>query len=457
MSGPTIETTRSRHQRTERERPRRVDEPIGARLDYRRALSARRAARPRRHGRGVSRRRPDARSAGRAEVPARTASPPTRSHLAQFHNELRIARQVSHKNVCRLYDLGEADGRRFLTMEYMDGEDLASLLRRIGRIPQDKAIELARQLCAGLAAAHERGVLHRDLKPANVMIDGDGNVRITDFGLAVAAAMRAADPRRHAAVHGAGAAAPARAAPRSRATSTRSGSSCSRSSPDGARTKPRRSPIWSAARKRRGGDALVGRPRSRSGRRTRHPAMPRARARHARPASALAVAAALPGGDPLAAALAAGETPSPDVLAAAARKRGDTRRARPRAARGVLVACVVIYAIVSPALDDRGSRAARETAGRSGGSRAADHSPSSDTSTRPPTRAQNFIVPPDFPRWLADDRSSAATDGIRRRASQGPALLFWYRTSPRRPGAGLAVADRDADRSGADADRHDAW
>src|SRR5262249_28086300 len=104
-------------------------------------------------------------------------------HLAQFHNELRVARQASHKNVCRLYDLGEAAGRRFLTMEYIDGEDLASLLRRIGRIPEDKALDLARQLCAGLAAAHDRGVLHRDLKPANVMIDGEGNVRITDFGL----------------------------------------------------------------------------------------------------------------------------------------------------------------------------------------------------------------------------------------------------------------------------------
>src|SRR3982750_4387410 len=101
------------------------------------------------------------------------------ARLAQFHNELRTARQVSHKNVCRLYDLGEADGRRFLTMEYVDGEDLASLLRRIGRIPQDKALELARQLCAGVAAAHDRGVLHRDLKPANVMLDGAGNGRIT--------------------------------------------------------------------------------------------------------------------------------------------------------------------------------------------------------------------------------------------------------------------------------------
>src|SRR3954467_14431009 len=82
--------------------------------------------------------------------------------LAQLHNELRVARQVSHKNVCRLYDLGEADGRRFLTMEYVDGEDLASLLRRIGRVAQDKALDIARQLCAGVAAAHERGVLHRD-------------------------------------------------------------------------------------------------------------------------------------------------------------------------------------------------------------------------------------------------------------------------------------------------------
>src|SRR5215468_1722356 len=78
------------------------------------------------------------------------------ARLAQFHNELRVARQVSHKNVCRLYDLGEADGRRFLTMEYVDGEDLASLLRRIGRVQQDKAVEIARQLCAAVAAAHER-------------------------------------------------------------------------------------------------------------------------------------------------------------------------------------------------------------------------------------------------------------------------------------------------------------
>jgi serine/threonine-protein kinase len=70
-------------------------------------------------------------------------------------------------------------------MEFIDGEDLSSLLRRIGRLPGDKAVEIARQMCAGLGAAHEAGVLHRDLKPANVMIDGRGKARITDFGLAV--------------------------------------------------------------------------------------------------------------------------------------------------------------------------------------------------------------------------------------------------------------------------------
>jgi len=108
--------------------------------------------------------------------------------LARFRNEVRIARQVSHPNVCRVYDLGMVEGLHFLSMEYIDGEDLASLLRRIGRLPQDKAVEFTRKICAGLSAAHERGVLHRDLKPANIMIDRRGQVRITDFGLAGLAA-----------------------------------------------------------------------------------------------------------------------------------------------------------------------------------------------------------------------------------------------------------------------------
>ena len=78
--------------------------------------------------------------------------------LARFHQEVRLARQVSHPNVCRVHDIAETDGQHFLSMEYIDGEDLASLLRRIGRLPSDKALELARQLCAGLAAAHDRKV-----------------------------------------------------------------------------------------------------------------------------------------------------------------------------------------------------------------------------------------------------------------------------------------------------------
>ena len=94
--------------------------------------------------------------------------------LERFRNEVRTARRVSHANVCRVYDVGEVERQPFLSMEYVDGEDLASLLRRIGRLPGDKALEIGRQLCAGLAAAHREGVLHRDLKPANVMLDGRG-------------------------------------------------------------------------------------------------------------------------------------------------------------------------------------------------------------------------------------------------------------------------------------------
>jgi hypothetical protein len=104
--------------------------------------------------------------------------------LARLHREVSIARQVAHPNVCRVYDIGEMDGEHFLSMEYIDGEDLASLLRRIGRLPVDKATDIARQLCAGLAGIHEKDVLHRDIKPANIIIDGRGRARITDFGLA---------------------------------------------------------------------------------------------------------------------------------------------------------------------------------------------------------------------------------------------------------------------------------
>ncbi len=127
-------------------------------------------------------------------LPADVDKDPAR--LTQLHTEVRMARQVSHPNVCRVYDIDEEEGTTFLSMEYVDGEDLSSLLKRIGRFPEDRALEIARQICAGLAAAHERDVIHRDLKPANVMIDGTGKVRITDFGLAGASgeAIRAGTP-----------------------------------------------------------------------------------------------------------------------------------------------------------------------------------------------------------------------------------------------------------------------
>jgi serine/threonine-protein kinase len=118
-------------------------------------------------------------------LPRALAQDPARRE--RLLDEVRIARQVTHPNVCRLYDVAELDGQHFLSMEYVDGEDLDALLKRIGRLPPEKALDIARQICAGLAAAHNRGVLHRDLKPANVMLDGHGRIRITDFGLAVAA------------------------------------------------------------------------------------------------------------------------------------------------------------------------------------------------------------------------------------------------------------------------------
>jgi serine/threonine protein kinase len=83
--------------------------------------------------------------------------------LQRFLNEVRLALRITHPNVCRVHDIGEIDGQHFISMEYVDGEDLASLLRRIGRLPEERGVEIARQICAGLAAAHEEGILHRDL------------------------------------------------------------------------------------------------------------------------------------------------------------------------------------------------------------------------------------------------------------------------------------------------------
>ncbi len=121
--------------------------------------------------------------------PALTNDP---AWLGRFFAEVRLSREVTHPNVCRVHDIVEsaaADGSslHFLSMEYVDGENLAALLQRFGRLPTEKALEMSAQITAGLAAAHAKGVLHRDLKPANVMVDGKGQAKITDFGLAVVA------------------------------------------------------------------------------------------------------------------------------------------------------------------------------------------------------------------------------------------------------------------------------
>jgi eukaryotic-like serine/threonine-protein kinase len=101
--------------------------------------------------------------------------------------EVRVARQIAHPNVCRVYDIGESDGRLYLTMEYVSGEDLAALLRRVGHLGSERTIEIGRKVAAGLAAAHARGIVHRDLKPHNIMVDDEGEIRIMDFGIAVVA------------------------------------------------------------------------------------------------------------------------------------------------------------------------------------------------------------------------------------------------------------------------------
>ncbi len=276
-------------------------------------------------------------------LPATLERDPAR--LAQFHNEVRLARQIAHKNVCRMYDVGEADGLPFLTMEYVDGEDLSTLLRRIGRLPEDKALDIARQLCAGLAAAHERGVLHRDLKPANVMIDGNGQVRITDFGLA--AIVGQVDQVRVGT--------PAYMAPEQlggkgvsiqsdlyalglvlyevftgrRAYTAQNVGELVRQHQDAVITPP--SAIV------RDLDAGI----ERAILRCLDPEPAR------RPRSAMAVAASLPGGDPLAAALAAGETPSPEMVAAAGERKAASMTAVLLATAtllGVLAVGVVLLA-----------------------------------------------------------------------------------------------------------------
>ncbi len=104
--------------------------------------------------------------------------------IERFRNELKLARNIRHKNVCGMFDLGDSEGTHFITMEYVRGEDLRSLIKRIGQLPIGKLISITKQICEGLAEAHRLGVVHRDLKSNNIMIDKEGNVRIMDFGIA---------------------------------------------------------------------------------------------------------------------------------------------------------------------------------------------------------------------------------------------------------------------------------
>src|ERR1700728_2463831 len=262
--------------------------------------------------------------------------------LERFRNEVRIARRVSHPNVCRVYDVGEVEGQTFFTMEYSDCEDLASLLRRIGRLPPDKALDIARHLCAGLAAAHTKGVLHRDLKPANIMLDGRGQVVITDFGLAgVADDIRGAEVRSGT---------PAYMSPEQlggREETTSSDIYALGLVLYEVFTGKRAFAESSAKLVRTGTDHTPSRPSSVV--KDLDPIVEKVILRclesepSSRPPTALAVAAALPGGDPLAAALAAGETPSPQLVAASGEKTG----LRPRVAVVCLAAVLLGLAVVA--------------------------------------------------------------------------------------------------------------
>jgi len=240
--------------------------------------------------------------------------------LDQLRGEVRLARSVAHANVCRVYDIGQADGHFFISMEYVDGEDLADALRRMGRPSREKALVLARQICMGLAAAHETGILHRDLKPANIMIDGRGRARITDFGLArlssddasvdqVVGTLNYMSPEQlsrgestiqsdlyslglilHEMFTG-------EAVHRGKSVQEVLAAHESSSGTRPSDILPDIDPVI---------DRVIGRCLERDA--------------HDRPRSAQEVAAALPGGDALAAALAAGETPSPEMVAAAGTK-----------------------------------------------------------------------------------------------------------------------------------------
>jgi serine/threonine protein kinase/Tfp pilus assembly protein PilF len=104
--------------------------------------------------------------------------------IERFSNEIRLARRIGHRNVCKMFDIGEAEGAHFITMEYVHGEDLKSMIQMSGSLSLGMQLSVGKQVCDGLAEAHSLGVIHRDLKPQNIMIDKHGNAKIMDFGIA---------------------------------------------------------------------------------------------------------------------------------------------------------------------------------------------------------------------------------------------------------------------------------
>jgi serine/threonine-protein kinase len=339
--------------------------------------------------------------------------------LQRFLDEVRTARQVSHTNVCRIYDAGEADGQHFLSMEYVDGEDLASLLRRIGHLPKEKAIQIARQLCAGLAASHEIGVLHRDLKPSNIMIDGRGRARITDFGLAAfaetigGAEIRSGTPDYMAPEQLAGKEVSVRSDIYALGLVLYELFTGKKALHAGAQTPPS-----SPSSFMDGFDPAVERVILRC--LEADPAR--------RPSSALTVAAALPGGDPLAAALAAGETPSPEMVAEAGAKTA-TPPAVSWTALAVFVMALLGFMALTPRTSllgmvplDKPPEALAE--------RAREILAQAGHNEKPADSLFMFEPNHDYLQKVLDVENAGSARWDTLRSAPPGGVLFWYRESP---------------------------
>jgi eukaryotic-like serine/threonine-protein kinase len=346
--------------------------------------------------------------------------------LARFHREVSVSRQISHRHVCRVYDIGEHEGLHFLSMEYVRGEELSSLLKRIGRLPDDKALETARQLCAGLAAIHAAGVLHRDLKPANVMVDEHGDVRITDFGIAALGGVSGRE-----AMVGTPAYMPPEALVGGELT-PRSDIYALGLVLYEAFTGRRAfaSTALDAVLKDHASDTAPTRPSTWVG--DLNPLVERVILRclekepEARPATALQVAAALPGGDPLAEALAAGETPSPQMVAAAP-KEGSLR------VRTASLLLLAIFAgmVIAAVLTTKTSLYRLVPLSRSLELLQADSAEIVREAGYAPARDSAFGFKMDVAalRHL-QEREQGIDRWERLRAQPLPMIQFWYRQSP---------------------------